>query len=162
MLGVPISASAQPRVGAPIPVLTAVDLADRPHSSSELIGRPTLLVVLTRREPIERTKTWLDEMGRRFPGDGIRVVTVITLDLFGLPTLTMVRHRVRASVAEQFWANTWLDAGGQMRHALDLQMRSLQPFIIVLDRNGRVVATVNGTLEDPRADAIWSALAAVR
>lgn len=155
-----LSAHAEPRIGAAIPAFSGADLAGRVHATGELTGRPTLLLVVASRGADPKTRRWLDEITPHNPNSRIRVLTLITMRLPPIVPVGLVRSAVRAKVARVFWPDVWLDGNGMMKRALDLRGDNARPYVLLLDGERRIVASVNDSVDTRSAPVIWSAMAA--
>ncbi|MFP2913350.1 TlpA family protein disulfide reductase [Pyxidicoccus sp. 3LFB2] len=150
------TAGAVPRPGEQLPEFTTRDLLDRPHKSRELVGRPTLLVVITDKDGGDEMQKWFDTAKTRVP-EAVHRASILTLKLPFFVSAGTVRGKVREKVPRVFWGDTWLDKNGAMGKALGLAT-SRTPYAFVLDARGRVVAAVHGTADAREAQAVWDAL----
>jgi hypothetical protein len=149
-------AGAVPRPGEPLPEFSTRDLLDRPRQSRELVGRPTLLVVITDKDGGDEMQKWFDAARTRVP-ESVRRASILTLKLPFFVSTGTVRGKAREKVPRDFWGDTWLDKNGAMGKALGLAS-SRTPYAFVLDARGRVVAAVHGTADAREAQAVWDAL----
>jgi predicted transcriptional regulator len=150
------TAGAVPRPGEPIPEFTTRDLLDRPRQSRELVGRPTLLVVITDKDGGDEMQKWFDAAKTRVPAS-VHRASILTLKVPFFVSADTVRGKAREKVPRVFWADTWVDKNGAMGKALGLAT-SATPYVFVLDARGRVVAAVHGTADAREAQAVWAAL----
>ncbi|MBN1206592.1 MAG: hypothetical protein JXB05_17035 [Myxococcaceae bacterium] len=155
-LVLPSRAGALPGPGEQVPSFVAKDLLDQPHASQEWRGRRTLLVVMTEQHAGDEMRRWFDTAATRVPED-VHRASIISLGLPFYVSTGMVRGRARQQVPRQFWSDTWLDKNGKMAKLLGLAT-SREPYVLVLDERGTVVASVHGTVDAPDAGAIWDAL----
>lgn len=150
------TAVAVPRPGDMLPAFSTRDLLDRPRQSLELVGRPTLLVVITDKDGGEAMQQWFDLAKTRVP-ESVHRASILTLKMPFFVSAGTVRGKAREKVPRVFWADTWVDKNGAMGKALGLAT-SRTPYAFVLDARGRVVAAVHGTAEAGEAQAVWDAL----
>ncbi|RKG58419.1 hypothetical protein D7V80_38500 [Corallococcus sp. CA054B] len=149
-------AFALPPQGQPLPAFSARDLTSGPHASHELKGRPTLLVVITDKDAGDRMRGWFDAADEHV-ADSVHRQSLITLKLPFFVSEGAARGKAKNQVPREFWKDTWLDKNGGMAKALGLSS-SDTPYVLALDAEGRVVASVHATVDSPEARAIWSAL----
>ncbi|CAM3490785.1 hypothetical protein OV207_25680 [Corallococcus sp. BB11-1] len=149
-------AFALPPAGQPLPAFSARDLTEGAHASEELKGRPALVVIITDKDAGEAMRGWFAEADTRMP-DTVRRQSLITLKLPFIVSEGAARGKAKKHVPEGFWKDTWLDKNGGMAKALGLAS-SRTPYVLALDEDGRVVASVHATVDSPEARAIWSAL----
>src|SRR5689334_10644693 len=105
---VPITALADPRPGAAFPSFSARDLSDRWHNQRELSGRRTLVVALSGPDAGDAAAQWVTAASSRYHG-GVRVVTLVALDMPFYAPDGIVRSQARARSAQSRWQHTWLD-----------------------------------------------------
>jgi hypothetical protein len=134
----------------------AKDLLDKPHESQEWRGRRTLLVVMTERNVGDEMRRWFDAAATRLPED-VHRASIISLGLPFYVSTGMVRSRAKEEVPREFWSDTWLDKDRKMAQVLGLAT-SRQPYVLALDEQGTVLASVHGTVDSPEARSIWEAL----
>lgn len=156
-LALPSWALAAPASGAPLPPFTGEDLLGRKHLGDEYAGRPTLLVAITDKNAGETMREWFEAADRHAPAS-VQRESIISLRLPFFVGINTVRRRVKAQVPREHWDDTLLDRDGAIAQALGLES-SRQPYVFVLDANGRVLARVHASASSPEAQRIWSALA---
>ncbi|MFP2902698.1 hypothetical protein [Corallococcus sp. 4LFB] len=149
-------AFALPSQGQPLPEFSAKDLTADPHASKELKGSPTLLVVITDKDAGDKMRGWFDAADQHLE-DSVHRQSLITLKLPFFVSEGAARGKAKDQVPQDFWKDTWLDKNGGMAKALGLAS-SETPYVLALDAQGRVVASVHATADSPEARAIWSAL----
>jgi hypothetical protein len=142
--------------GETVPSFTAKDLLDTPHASREWLGRRVLLVVMTEQHAGDEVRRWFDTAATRIPED-VHRVNLISLRLPFYVSTGMARGRSKEQVPKQFWSDTWLDKDGKMAQRFGLAT-SRQPYVLALDEQGAVLASVHGTVDSPEAVEIWAAL----
>ncbi|MDY7228837.1 hypothetical protein [Hyalangium rubrum] len=147
---------ALPGPGESVPSFTAKDLLDTPHVSSEWRGQRTLLVVMTEQHAGDEMRRWFDGAAARLPEE-VHRASIISLSLPFYVSTGMARGRAKEQVPRRFWADTWLDKNGKLADTFGLAT-SRQPYVLALDEQGRVLASLHGTVDAPGAEAIWSAL----
>jgi hypothetical protein len=150
------SAAALPGAGEPVPSFAAKDLLGQPHESREWQGQRTLLVVITDQHGGDEMRRWFDAAGTRIPKE-IHRASIISLGLPFYVSTGMVRSRAKEQVPQAFWRDTWADKDAKMAKVLGLAT-SQQPYVLVLDEHGQVLASVHGTVDSPEAQVIWDAL----
>jgi hypothetical protein len=151
---------AKPAAREAIPSFPAKDLLDQPHTSREWQGRRVLLVVITDQHGGDEMRRWFDTAGTKLPEE-VHRASIISLSLPFYVSTGLARGRAKEQVPPQFWSGTWLDKDGKMAKALGLAT-SRQPYVLALDEQGRVLASVHGTVDAPEAQAVWDALSASR
>ncbi|RKH54845.1 TlpA family protein disulfide reductase [Corallococcus aberystwythensis] len=149
-------AFALPPKGQPLPEFSAHDLTSGQHASDELKGRPTLLVIITDKDAGDGMRQWFDAADQHVT-DSVHRQSLITLKLPFFVSEGAARGKAKDQVPQDFWKDTWLDKNGGMAKALGLAS-SGTPYVLALDAQGRVVASVHATVDSPEARAIWSAL----
>lgn len=149
-------AFALPSQGQSLPEFSAHDLTNGKHASDELKGRPTLLVVITDKDAGDPMRGWFDAADQHVP-DSVHRQSLIALKLPFFVSEGAARGKAKNQVPREFWKDTWLDKNGGMAKALGLSS-SDTPYVLALDAEGRVVASVHATVDSPEARAIWSAL----
>jgi hypothetical protein len=150
------SALALPEKGQPLPEFAAKDLTARPHESEELKGAPTLMVVITDKDAGDRMRGWFAAADQHLEGS-VRRQSLITLKLPFFVSEGTARGKAKGQVPKDYWQSTWMDKNGGMAKALGLSS-SDTPYVLALDAEGRVVASVHANADSPEARAIWSAL----
>jgi hypothetical protein len=150
------TAGAVPRTGEPLPEFSTRDLLNRPRQSRELVGRPTLLVVITDKDGGDAMEQWFEAAKTRVP-ESVHRASILSLKLPFFVSAGTVRGKAREKVPRDFWPDTWLDKNGDMAKALGLAT-SRTPYAFVLDARGHVVASVHGNADAPEARAVWQAL----
>ncbi|GMU08881.1 hypothetical protein [Corallococcus caeni] len=149
-------AFALPSRGQPLPEFSARDLTSGSHASKELKGRPTLLVVITDKDAGDKMRGWFDAADKHME-DSVHRQSIITLKLPFFVSEGSARGKAKGQVPQTYWKDTWLDKNGGMAKALGLAS-SDTPYVLALDAQGRVVASVHATADSPEARTIWSAL----
>lgn len=149
-------AFALPERGQPLPAFSARDLTSGPHQSHELKGCPTLMVIITDKDAGDRMRGWFDAADQHL-ADSVHRQSLITLKLPFFVSEGTVRGKAKNQVPRAYWRDTWLDKNGGMAQALDLAP-SDTPYVLALDAEGRVVASVHADVDSPEARTIWSAL----
>ncbi|MBN8468691.1 hypothetical protein JYJ95_19435 [Corallococcus exiguus] len=149
-------AFALPSRGQPLPEFSARDLTSGPHASGELKGRPTLLVVITDKDAGDQMRGWFDAADQHVP-DSVHRQSLIALKLPFFVSEGTARGKAKGQVPKDYWKDTWLDKSGGMAKALGLSS-SDTPYVLALDAEGRVLASVHAKVDSPEARAIWSAL----
>jgi hypothetical protein len=149
---------AQPAAGETIPFFPAKDLLDQSHTSREWQGRRVLLVVITEQHGGDEMRRWFDTAATRIPEE-VHRASIISLSLPFYVSTGLARGRARDQVPRQFWSDSWLDKDAKMARVLGLAT-SRQPYVLALDEQGRVLASVHGTVDAPEAQTVWDALSA--
>ncbi|WP_147444517.1 MULTISPECIES: hypothetical protein [unclassified Corallococcus] len=149
-------ALALPEKGQPLPAFSANDLTEGAHASEELKGRPSLVVIITDKDAGGAMRGWFNAADEHVP-DTVRRQSLITLKLPFIVSEGAARGKAKKQVPQDFWKDTWLDKNGGMAKALGLASSST-PYVLALDAEGRVVASVHATVDSPEARTIWSAL----
>jgi len=147
---------ALPAARETMPLFPAKDLLDQPHTSREWQGRRVLLVVITDQHGGDEMRRWFDTAATRIPEE-VHRASIISLSLPFYVSTGLARGRAREQVPRQFWSDTWLDKDAKMAKVLGLAT-SRQPYILALDEQGRVLASVHGAVDAPEAQAVWDAL----
>lgn len=150
------AAEATLRPGQILPDFVATDLTHRKHSSRELRGSPTLLVVLTERRGGSAARAWIERAAVRYPG--VKSRALLALELPPFISSEELRRRVQSLTPRNYWDETWYDRTGAVRRRLGLP-RSNQPYVFVLDEHGRVIAVGHGDPNQQGAAPVWAALA---
>lgn len=148
---------ALPKPGEPLPAFSAKDLNGTEHESRELLGHRTLVVAMTDRNGGDAMQRWFDAADARLGKGRYQSMALISLKLPFFVSGGAARSRAKQKVPREFWEETWLDRDGRMAKVLALP-RSREPFVFVVDAEGRVLASVHGPADSPEAGRIWSAL----
>lgn len=156
LLLVPV-AEAVPRPGETLPSFSAKDLNGTEHESRELLGQRTLVVAMTDRDGGDAMQRWFDAADTRLGKGRYQSTALISLKLPFFVSGGAARGRAKEKVPQEFWEETWLDRDGRMAKVLALP-KSREPFVFVVDAEGRVLASVHGPADSPEAESIWSAL----
>jgi hypothetical protein len=143
-----------------VPLFPAKDLLDQSHTSREWQGRRVLLVVITEQHGGDEMRRWFDTAATRIP-EQVHRASIISLSLPFYVSTGLARGRAKEQVPRQFWSDTWLDKDAKMAKVLGLAT-SRQPYVLALDEQGRVLASVHGTVDAPEAQAVWDALSSPR
>ncbi|QSQ24138.1 hypothetical protein JY651_03960 [Pyxidicoccus parkwayensis] len=147
---------AMPQRGESLPDFTTRDLLDGTHRSHELVGRTTLLVVITDKDAGDAMQKWFDTADTHVP-KSVHRASILTFKLPFFVSQGTVRNKAREKVPREYWGDTWLDKNGAMGKALGLDS-SKTPYAFALDEKGHVVAAVHGDADAPEAQAVWDAL----
>ena len=150
-------AQAVPRAGESLPSFSAKDLNGNEHESRELLGQRTLVVAMTDRDGGDAMQRWFEAADARLGKGRYKSMALISLRLPFFVSGGAARSRAKQRVPREFWEETWLDRDGRMAKALALPS-SREPFVFVVDAEGRVLASVRGPADTPEAASIWSAL----
>ena len=148
--------SGLPQPGNLFPSFTSTDLHGREVTTREWLRGRSLLVVTTDREGSERSRAWLEAAVQRAP-PALRLRSIVSLHLPFFVSVGMARGQARMQVPRAAWGDTLLDVRGQSAQALRLTT-SREPYVFVIDADGRVVASVHGPVDAPRSRSIWEAL----
>lgn len=151
------AAWAVPRPGEELPAFSAKDLNGTEHKSQELRGQRTLVVAMTDRNGGDAMQRWFDAADARLGKGRYESKALISLKLPFFVSGGAARGRAKEKVPQAFWEETWLDRDGRMAKVLALPS-SREPFVFVVDAQGRVLASVHGPADGPEAGSIWSAL----
>ncbi len=149
-------AEALPRPGEALPAFSAKDLNGTERKSRELLGQRTLVVAMTDRNGGDAMQRWFDAADARLGKGRYQSTALISLRLPFFISHGAARSRAKEKVPREFWEETWLDRDGRMAKALALP-DSREPFVFVVDEQGRVLASVHGPADAPEAGRIWSA-----
>ncbi|RKH38864.1 hypothetical protein [Corallococcus llansteffanensis] len=150
-------ALALPSRGEPLPAFSANDLKAGAHTSEELKGRPALVVIITDKNAGEAMRQWYAVADQQQVPESVHRQSLITLKLPFFISEGAARGKAKGQVPQGYWEDTWLDKDGDMRKALGLAPSST-PYVLALDAEGRVVASVHATADSPEARSIWAAL----
>jgi hypothetical protein len=145
------TAYALPQVGERFSRIAADDVTGQPHTTDELVGRPTLVVAITDRSAANAMRAWYAAADAQIPANVARE-SLLSLHLPFFVSIDTARSKARESVPERYWHQTLLDRGN-MREVLGL--RGSPPYVFALDENGRVMAVVHGEVTSPDARYIW-------
>jgi hypothetical protein len=115
-----------------------------------------LVVVMTDRPASEGMRSWFDAANTRAP-PSVHRVSLISLNLPFFVSDSTARRKARDNVPEQYWSDSFLDKDARMAKTLDLP-KSREPFVFVVDAQGRIVETAHGLPTDPGAERIWRSL----
>ncbi|WP_126936249.1 MULTISPECIES: hypothetical protein [Corallococcus] len=149
-------AFALPSQGQSLPEFSARDLTNGKHASEELKGRPTLLVVITNKDAGAQMRGWFDAADQHV-SDSVHRQSLLALKLPFFVSEGTARGKAKGQVPQSYWQDTWLDKNGDMAKALGLSP-SETPYVLALDAEGRVLASVHATADSQEARTIWSAL----
>lgn len=153
----PVLALAAPGAGDSFPALLAKNVEGNPERVNELLGKaPTLVVAITERGGSDQMKAWFEGADSRGLSNDRRI-SILSLDLSFVVTDDYARSKAREEIPEQFWKRSLMDKNGSMAKQLRLE-KSTTPWVWVVAANGKVLAAVHGTVDQPGATAIWKAL----
>ncbi len=155
-LSLALHAGATPAPGDVLPSFSAADVTGRRHASGELVGSPTLVLVMTDSDADAAMRAWTAAADRRL-GPSVRRVQFIALDLAFIVPTALARSMARDHSPERTWRDTWFCRDGAMRISLGLP-ESETPWAIALDARGRVTAMVHGPAASPESERVWGAL----
>jgi hypothetical protein len=99
---------------------------------------------------------WFDAADQHIPED-VHRQSLIALKLPFFVSEGTARGKAKGQVPREYWEDTWLDKNGGMARALGLSS-SETPYVMALDAEGRVLASVHATVDSPDARTIGSAL----
>jgi hypothetical protein len=156
VIALPSLALAAPKPGEPLPRFTGEDLLGRTHTSQEYVGQPTLLIAITDKNAGDEMRHWFETADSRI-SKPFQHESIISLHLPFFVGINAARSRVKDKVPRPSWDDTLFDRDGTLAKTLGLKP-SKQPYVFVLDENGRVLARANGSASSPEAQRIWSAL----
>lgn len=146
-----------PTLGATLTAFSVTDVTGRRHSSTELVGQPTLVLVMTDCDADAPMRAWSTTADRRLPPT-VRRVQFVALDLAFIVPTDLARSMARGRSPERTWRDTWFDRDGSFRVTLGLP-ESETPWAIALDPHGRITAIVHTQATSPAAERVWAALA---
>jgi hypothetical protein len=147
---------AMPKPGERFPAITSTDLHGRPVSTRTWFRGRSLLVVTTDRAGSELARAWIEAARKRGLATP-RLHSLVSLRLPFFVSADWARDEARKQVPRNAWAHTVLEVRGQSAQALQLPT-SKEPYVFVVDADGRVLASVHGLVDGPRSHAIWEAL----
>lgn len=150
------SALAIPRAGDIFPSVNAEDLEGHKMNTGEWLRSPSLIVVTTEREGSELTREWFDEAKSQSPQD-LHLRSILSLQLPFFVSAGKARAEARKEVPPEAWDDTILDARGQTAETLGLDA-SKEPYVFLVDSEGRVLASAHGRVDAPQSRAVWRAL----
>lgn len=145
-----------PQPGSLFPTFTATDLHGRQVSTREWLRGRSLVVVTTDREGSDLSRAWMEAAVQRALPE-LRLRAIVSLHLPFFVSAAMARGQARKQVPQAAWGDTLLDIRGQSAKRLRLPT-SREPYVFVIDAEGRVVASAHGPVDDPRSRTIWKAL----
>lgn len=152
-------ASAGLSVGQPLPAFQGTDLTGTERQSSELVGRPAVVIAATSRSASGAAQAW----GRALAGhtgDGMPLITLMAVDLPFFISNGMALRVARGKIPRSYWPDTWLGGEGDIQRALELEPDSDTPYVFTLDDQGNITAAVHAGVDAPEADRIWLAVRA--
>jgi hypothetical protein len=146
---------AAPDVGAALPSLNASDVTGEQRTLAELVRGPTLLVAITDRDGGDALKAWFDAANTR--GHQASRVAVISIGKPFFVSDDYARSRARERIPRGAWHSSLFDTNHAMANALGLE-ESAVPYAFAISGDGRVLAVIHRTADDPQAARIWNAL----
>lgn len=159
LLCLPVQAAPAP--GEVFPSFEALDVAGaRTRFHSLIDGRPTLVVAITDRKAQDAMRQWF-EAATETLGE-YNLVSIVSVDLGGWFSSKTVRGWAQKRVPEHWQSRTLFDSNQRMGKLLALEGDAEDPWVFVLDGQGRVVARVQGPWSPGRARAMFEAFAACR
>ncbi|MBJ6765296.1 hypothetical protein JGU66_31410 [Myxococcaceae bacterium JPH2] len=147
---------ALPSLGQHLPEFPTRDLRSQPHDSRELDGRPTLVVIITDKDAGPAMRAWFDTAQAHVPA-AVHRASFISVRAPFFVSDGSARGKARKQVPPRFWTDTWMDKNGDMARRLDLPV-SRTPYVLALDAEGRVTASLHAPVSAPESRAIWTAL----
>jgi len=149
---------AAPAKGTRFPTFRAENLAGQVRTEQDLIGRQTLVVVVTTPAAAERMTEWIRAAQAKYPDAQLRRVVFLALSLSSLVPAFLVRDKAKGKVPRAYWKDTFVDAHGALVAQLGVPAGSNQPFVYVLDAASVVRAHTMGPLDDRRRAEVFGAV----
>lgn len=153
----PALASAAIPVGQELPFFVGTDLTGTQRRSSELTGRPTVVIAATSRAASGEAQAWAQQLVER-SGGSVPLVTLIAIDLPFFISDNMALGMARDRIPHKYWDQTWLGGEGDIQRALQMEPGSGVPYVFTLDAQGRITAAVHARVGDPQASHVWQAV----
>ncbi len=144
-----------PEAGVALPSLRASDVTGAPHQLEDLIDGPTLLVAITDRDGGDAMRAWFGAADARAPH--VNRVAIISIGKPFFVSDAYARSKARQEVPRRAWHASLMDTDHALARTLGLE-GGATPYAFAIDGGGRVLAVVHGSVDDPRADQVWSAL----
>lgn len=155
LLSIP-AVEAAPAPGESFPVFEARDVCGvRTRFHALLDGRPTFVVAITDRKAQHAMRRWF-EAATEALGE-YNLVSIVSVDMGGWFSSKTVRGWARKRVPEPWQSRTLFDSNQRMQKLLALEGE--QPWVFVLDAEGRVLARVQGPWSPTRAQMMFEAYA---
>ncbi len=144
-----------PEAGAALPSLRASDVTGASHRLKDLIDGPTLLVAITDRDGGNAMRAWFGAADTRAPR--VHRVAIISIGKPFFVSDAYARSKARQEVPRRAWHTSLMDTDHGLARTLGLD-GGATPYAFAIDGEGRVLAVVHGSVDDPRADQVWTAL----
>lgn len=134
----------------PLPSFQVKDLNGVKRSPRELIGKPSVLIVMLNPRASAGVRQWFDEVVALRLEDRIGLVGVLAVDVAFFVPWKFVAGSVRGEVPRRYWGHAWVDAHGTVADRLGLDASGAEPYVITTDADGRVTSIYHG-LPSPEA-----------
>lgn len=126
-----------------VPSFEARALTDRTVTQTDLTGSPSVLIVTPTSEAGDQSRAWASTIRSEF-GEKIKQRTIIAVELPFLVTQHMAMNRARGQVDQKYWERTWLLTDSPFKEQLNIPAKSEDAFVLALDKEGKVLARVQG------------------
>ncbi len=126
-----------------------------PHRLEDLIHGPTLLVAITERGAGDAMRAWFGAADHLAPR--VNRVSIISVGKPFFVSDAYARSKARQEVPRGAWHASLMDTDHALAKALRLDEGAV-PYAFAIGGDGRVLAVVHGSVDDPRAGQVWAAL----
>lgn len=147
-----------PALAASLPQFQATALTGHAVRSEQLLGRPTLLIVTPSRQAAPATRAWVKALRKKIDPSRYHVRDVLAIDLPFFLSEQEALRQARKKIPSRYHDRTWLLDSAVLEKQLGIPRDSTEAYLLVLDRNGRIVARVHGSLSPQRMETIVSTL----
>lgn len=146
---------AEPQPGHTFPAFSVDDIAGANHTQRDLMGRVTVLLVMTDKDTGPAMTAWYRRISTAAPT--ARLLSVVAVSLFPLIPTSTVISQARDATPRHRWNEVWLSRNGSLAESLGLP-ESETPWVFVVDASGRVIESVHAAADDAGLARITTAL----
>jgi peroxiredoxin len=146
-----------PAAGKTWPDFSATNLEDEAVHSSDLIGRPAIIIVTPSEDAAESTERWIEALRRELDESEFVVRTLITLDLPFFVSVDMAISDARDVVPADYHDQTWVIDSDVLEDTLGIEQGSSKAAVIILDSEGGIIEISHGSLTEQRLQTILAA-----
>ncbi len=143
---------------SPIPDFTATALTGEKVSAAQLIGQPTILIVTPSTDAAKDTRLWAEALRKNVEQSGVRIRDVLAIDLPFFMSEQDAIGRAKEKIPARYHDQTWILSESNLESALNIPRDSAKAFVFVLDKQGKVIARVEGGPNDAKLSEVEKAV----
>lgn len=135
----------------------ATSLTGQAKTDEDLTGSPTVLIVTPTRAAGNASSSWGTQLEGKIPA-GTQLRGVIAVELPFFISEQMALDQARSQLPRRSWDQTWLVTGEKLEQSLGVPSEAGEPYVLVLDAQGQVVAKENGTATQQKVSRVLNAI----